>query len=281
MEYTLHPRNRSFHWEDRQPPFRRLRAEQVKQYDERGFLVLEDAFDAATMERVIAEIDPVEAQMEAFLRTRPDGRLFIARAGEITFTTHLVLRSAFLREFVSGPLFQDLCHDLIGPDVRLYWDQSVYKKPGTAAPFPWHQDNGYTYVEPQQYLTCWVSLTDASEENGCPWVVPGLHREGTLAHRISDLGFVCLEDPDEVAVPAPVRAGGIVIFSSLTPHATGPNQTSDIRKSYIVQFAPDGAEILPHAGPDGKLDLEAKGQPANDPSRQFEILRGGTAPQTG
>ena len=57
--------------------------------------------------------------------------------------------------------------------MRLYWDQAVYKKPDTAAPFPWHQDNGYAYVEPQQYLTCWIALTDATEDNGCPWVVPG------------------------------------------------------------------------------------------------------------
>ena len=74
-----------------------------------------------------------------------------------------------------------MCADLIGPDVRLYWDQAVYKKPGTESPFPWHQDNGYAFVEPQQYLTCWVALTDATEDNGCPWVVPGLHRRGALA----------------------------------------------------------------------------------------------------
>ncbi len=28
-------------------------------------------------------------------------------------------------------MFWDLVHDLIGPDVCLYWDQAVYKKPGT------------------------------------------------------------------------------------------------------------------------------------------------------
>src|SRR5690606_22202254 len=114
--------------------------------------------------------DPIEARVEAFLRSRPDGRLFIARAGEITFSTHLVLRSALLRAFCASPLFQDLGHDLIGPDVRLYWDQAVYKKPEADRDFPWHQDNGYAFVEPQQYLTCWVALSDATLENGCPWV---------------------------------------------------------------------------------------------------------------
>ena len=102
------------------------------------------------------------------------GRFFIARADEITFTTHLVLQSRVAagvhrlgapRRRVRGPRS--------GPTSGSYWDQAVYKKPGTESPFPWHQDNGYAFVEPQQYLTCWVALTDATEENGCPWVVPG------------------------------------------------------------------------------------------------------------
>ena len=67
----------------------------------------------------------------------------------------------------------DLCHDLVGPDARLYWDQSVYKRPHGAEPVLWHQDNGYTYIEPQAYLTVWVALTDATPENGCVQVLPG------------------------------------------------------------------------------------------------------------
>ena len=132
---------------------------------------------------VIAAIDPLEAKTEAFLRTRDDGTFGIARAGEITFRPHLVAQSPQLRDFSRHPVLLDLCHDLIGDDVRLYWDQSVYKKPEADKEFPWHQDNGYTYIEPQQYLTCWIALTDATVDNGCPWVVPGLHRLGTLQHR--------------------------------------------------------------------------------------------------
>ena len=232
--------------------------------------MLEDAFDVDTLAHVVAEIDPVEARVEAFLRTRPDGRAFIARADGITFSTHLVNRSPLLRAFCGGPVFQDLAHDLIGDDVRLYWDQAVYKKPGTPDEFPWHQDNGYTYIEPQRYLTCWVALTDATLENGCPWVVPGLHRRGTLAHRLTELGWECMCEPED-AVPVPARAGSIVVFSSLTPHRTGPNTTDGVRKAYIVQFAPFGAEMV-------RLD-DATGAATrvicDDPERQFPLLAGG------
>ncbi len=260
------PTNDAFEWRSRKGPFRRISEAQARQYDELGFFVLEDAFDAATIAALVREIDPIEAMVEEVLRDKLGGRAFIARADEITFTTHLVTRSERARAFTKSQVFCDLTHDLLGPDVRLYWDQAVYKKPGTTDPFPWHQDNGYTFVLPQQYLTCWVALTDADEENGCPWVLPGRHREGTLPHQMTDLGWRCVEGDPEDAIAAPVRAGGIVVFSSLTPHATGPNRSDRSRKSYIVQFAPDGAVIS-----DPKVEA-GRPVPCDSPDRQYLIL---------
>jgi len=243
-----------------------LAPERVDRFDEQGFLLVERAFDPAVVARAIREIDPFEQRVEEFLRTRPDGRLFIARAGAITFSTHLVARSRFLRELSAAPVILSLCLDLVGPDVRLYWDQAVYKKPGAFQEFPFHQDNGYTYVEPQQYLTCWVALTDTDERNGCPWVIPGWHRFGTLAHEETPLGWRCVESSAE-AVPVPARAGDIVVFSSLTPHRTGPNQSDAVRKSYILQYAPDGARA--------RSDDPRRSGRQDDPERQYAVLRGG------
>jgi ectoine hydroxylase-related dioxygenase (phytanoyl-CoA dioxygenase family) len=270
MQLERHPLNREFRWIERPGALRRISPAQKRAYDEVGFFLLDEAFDADTVRRVIDAIDPFEARAVEFLRAQPNEKFFIADAKTITFTVHLAALSPFLRQFVSGPVFCDLAHDLIGPDVRLYWDQAVYKKFEQPRPFPWHQDNGYTYIEPQQYLTCWVALTDATEENGCPWVVPGVHRHGTLKHRMTDLGWQCLDDPPN-AVPVPARAGSIAVFSSLTPHCTGPNRTADVRKSYIVQFAPDGAHTVSRDPNSGELRTE----PQNNPERQFFVLRSG------
>lgn len=258
-----HALNDSFAWDERRGPFRCLGEEQARQYNEQGFFVMEDAFDSATISALIEAIDPIEAKLEGILRDRFGGKAFIARAGEITFTPHVVQESSAAKAFTKSAAFCDLAFDLLGSDVRLYWDQAVYKKPGAAEPFPWHQDNGYTFIEPQQYLTCWVALTDADEENGCPWVLPGRHRSGTFAHELTELGWICIEVEPEDAVAAPVRSGGIVVFSSLTPHATGPNFTDRVRKSYIVQFAPDGAALVDAKG--GRTRCDA-------PDRQYPIL---------
>jgi ectoine hydroxylase-related dioxygenase (phytanoyl-CoA dioxygenase family) len=241
-----------------------------EQWSELGFLLLEDVLDAATLQTIIAEADPWEAKVESFLQRQQDGRFFIARAGEITFTTYLVSRSPPLRRIAASPPLSDWVHDLVGKDARLYHDQAVYKKPGTDEPFPWHQDNGYKFVRPQQYVTLWIALTDATPENGCPWVAPRVHRRGTLRHELSPLGYVCAQGTPADAVCVPARAGSIVAFSSLTPHATGPNHTSDVRKAWIVQYAPDGAVKYE---PDGKGGFNPS--PANDPAFQFPVVSGG------
>jgi hypothetical protein len=261
----LHPRNRSFAWTAPRPPFRRITAEQARAWNEQGGFLLRDAFMPAEVAEVVGALDPIEAKTSAFLASRPGGKLFIGEEGNITFSPNLVLRSAALRRFCAHPAFADLCHDLIGPDARLYWEQAVYKKPEKPGSFPWHQDNGYRYIEPQQYLTCWVPLTDATRENGCPWIAPGLHRRGTLAHWMTPAGWQCLpEDPPGIrAIEAP--AGSIVVFSPLTPHRTGPNLSAGVRKSYIVQFAPEGARAV-----DGEAFVAQ-----DDPARQFFVLRGG------
>jgi ectoine hydroxylase-related dioxygenase (phytanoyl-CoA dioxygenase family) len=246
--------------------------DEAAQFDREGWFVIDRLIDDSTLAQVTDEIDRREAKVEAFLREQPNERMSIAEAGALTVSIHLASRSPLLRDLAASTPFADLCADLLGPDVNLYWDQAVYKKPEKPRRVPWHQDNGYTYIEPQQYLTVWLALTDATEDNGCPVVAPGLHRLGTLAHTyVEPLGFECFSDPPRAAT-ASVPAGGAAVFSSLTPHLTGPNVTEEVRKAYILQYAPVGAETLvgdPAAGPPSER------RACDDPARQFAVLREG------
>ena len=112
-----------------------------------------------------------------------------------------------------------------------------------------------------------MALTDTDETNGCPCVLPGLHRKGTLHHKPTELGHEIPLDPSE-AITLPLKAGSIAIFSSLTPHRTGPNISEGIRKSYILQYAPEGSE---------RLISQSLTEKVNDESRQFLILKDGKA----
>ncbi len=268
-EYSLHPWNEKFEWSDASARTGFLSQEQVDRYNIEGYLLLEDALENEQLLKVTELLDQLASETDTFLKTLEDDRLSIAESGAILFGIHPCLRSEVVKKFISQQPFADICHDLIGPNVRLYWDQLVCKETEKPRRFPWHQDNGYGYVEPQQYLTCWIPLVDVHEGNGCPWIVPKVHRSGTLAHRyVEPLGYECFQrHPD--AIPVEAKVGSIIIFSSLTPHKTGPNVSEETRKAYIVQYAPDYAKLL-HGEPQSGPPLSKV--PANEPERQFPIL---------
>jgi hypothetical protein len=85
--------------------------------------------------------------------------------------------------------------------------------------------------------------------------------EAWLRNEVTPLGLQCLREAEE-AVAVPARKGDIVVFSSLTPHRTGPNLTGQTRKAYILQYAPDGARAW-------RGDAAPVLQ--NDPERQYLV----------
>jgi ectoine hydroxylase-related dioxygenase (phytanoyl-CoA dioxygenase family) len=271
MRRALHPWNTDYVWSDHTGERTTISADQARAFDQLGFFVMEDAFDAPTLAKLEAELGPGDEQAKEFLAGLPDGRLGVTGLDSQTVAPHAVARSQFVRRFVADAFFAGIARDLVGPDVRLYWDQSVFKQPDGAEPVLWHQDNGYTYTEPQAYLTCWLAITDATPENGCVAVMPGVHRAGTLAHHSTPVGEECWGDWAS-AVEVPVRAGSVVVFSSLTPHATKRNTTREVRKAYIVQYAPDGAVAHygdPATGPPARTEI------LGDEKRRYWIVRDG------
>ena len=87
---------------------------------------------------------------------------------------------------------------------------------------------GYGFIEPLQYLTAWVALTDAGTSNGCPRAVPRVWKRGVLVHHWNDEheGLEVTDLRTDDAVDIPLRAGDIALFWSLTPHSTGPSTCS-------------------------------------------------------
>jgi phytanoyl-CoA hydroxylase len=215
-----------------------LTPSQRQQYDEQGFVVLPDFLSESLLAAVEARLD---AHDEAHnQRLQVEGNQGISRANEIAFTANLVKIDPMLAAFVASDPFVELTTEILGPDIKLYWDQTVYKRPETAKEFPWHQDTGYVPTDPPHYLTCWVPITDATIENGCIWVQPQSHLQGMVEHRPTDIGLQCYFGSDPgLAVPVP--RGSVIAFNSMLFHRSGPNLSHQTRKAYVVQFSVEDA----------------------------------------
>ena len=205
-----------------------MTAAQKAELKEKGFCKLEKRFSDA-------EIDAALADIERLVAAQKDNK-WVHKAG--TFAAHLSRQSDLLKKFVMDPrLVGHLTgpDGLIGPDVRLYWDQAVIKSGPEAEEFPWHQDNGYGETFPEEYYTTWVALCDVPAEKGAIWVVPGSHKKGGVTHKQNAAGhWVGYEGKEGHVVP--VKKGEALIFSSLTMHRSSSNTTPEKRSAYIIQY---------------------------------------------
>jgi phytanoyl-CoA hydroxylase len=216
-----------------------LTDEQLKHYDEQGYIILEDLFSAEEMDHIRGVIDELDEESERALKAK--GQDFINIAGQINFNGNINFLRPELQQFIADRRFVDLTTTILGPDTKLYWDQSVYKRPEANKDFPWHQDNGYTPTLPEHYLTCWLALDDAKIENGCIWIQPGSHKQGFVPHVKTDIGWVCYFGEEE-GIPVPLKKGSMVAFHSLLFHRSKPNLSkTETRKAYVIQYSEDGS----------------------------------------
>ena len=207
-----------------------LDSEAVETFRSRGFVVVPDVFDERECDDIASHIEA--AAFELALGEATDGPL--------SYRPMMHLASPELTAVATDPRWSDITQPLLGTgDVRLYWEQAVAKPPGARTELPWHQDNGYTPLVPEQYLTCWLALDDAELDNGCLWVIPGSHRKGTVAHHNDERGGpfrVGHAGPDSDGIPVPVARGSVLAFSSLLMHRSGPNETDRRRMAWILQY---------------------------------------------
>ncbi len=84
-----------------------------------------------------------------------------------------------------NPIMLDIVESILGPVFRLLEDQ-VFFKPAGSAPLADHHDNIYYEFEASEIMTCWISLDEATPENGCLRVLPRSHLQSIEHQRVGD-----------------------------------------------------------------------------------------------
>lgn len=203
-------------------------AADLARFETDGYFTVHHLFSHDECDEIVAEVE--RAAFELALGEADDGPL--------SYRPMLHLASPDLMAVATDRRWAPIVLPLVGTgDARLYWEQAVSKPPQARTELPWHQDNGYTPLVPEEYITCWLALDEAEVENGCLWVIPGSHRQGTLEHRNGAGPFrVGHDGPDTDGVPVPVTRGSVLVFSSLLLHRSGPNVTDRQRRAWIIQY---------------------------------------------
>ncbi|MEP5631436.1 MAG: phytanoyl-CoA dioxygenase family protein [Tateyamaria sp.] len=286
-----------------------LTAAQVAQFNTDGYVVMDDILPALVLENVWAEysdlMDGLYARWQAEGRV-PSGadldfwaKLSAAYAagcdwfqpmdislpgGEITPDCPMHFGPAIF-DLVMHARILDLAEALIGSELTLNPIQHVRIKPPTPdlhadevrahiTRTDWHQDRavGLEKADSTDMVTVWVAVTDATVENGCLQVIPGIDA-GILPHCPQVQTAIAPSHLDiSRAVPLPVKAGGVVLFHPLVPHASLPNTSDGFRWSFDLRFNKTGQ----NTGRDHFPDFVARSRHAPETElRDWHVWRDG------
>jgi len=210
---------------------------QIEDFKSKGYFIAKGLFTEEELASVTPELDGLVEGIMA--RSKESGQKNLEnswiRLG-FAFCAKLHRESDKVRKFAGHPKLAQAANELFGTDIRLYWDQAVYKHPRVGAFFPWHQDSGYGHPVPEEYVTCWVALDDTDSENGGVWILPGSHKKGIFPHTDDGEGHLVGYEGPEKGQCVPIKRGEVLIFSSLVLHSTGPNHTDRKRRAYVLQY---------------------------------------------
>ena len=251
-----------------------LTQDDIDLFQKQGYLVVENLLDEATLTAVRREYADLMDRLYAgwfkagIIKIPPGGlgfweKLDVAYKGgfdwyqpfdislphnEITDETPMHIGPAVF-DMVTHRNILDTVETLIGPEITSNPIQHVRIKPPQRAvaksevrahviATDWHQDMGVTLPEADntKFVTVWLAITDATIENGCLQVASGAY-ESMLPHcPRTQVGLADPFIPTGNATPVPVRAGGAVIFSPLTPHASLENKSEGYRWSFDLRY---------------------------------------------
>lgn len=254
----------------------RLADDDISRFKDQGYLVVEDVLPHRVIDNVARELS---AEIDKRAKTLYErGELsdpyeaegFETRLAKISAETdklalsiwNHVLHGPEIFHLITNENLVDLAARLVGPEVIA---SSVYRlRPkipnyGYGA-VPWHQDSAYfePFCDEHLILTYWVPLVDATEENGCLWVMPGSHRGPVVAHKTDRSGKYLQIERDAFPrtgrrVACPVRKGGVLIMTNRTAHASFRNRTDRVRWSMDLRYQ---SASLPTNAPISRLPDE-------------------------
>ena len=250
--------------------------QQVEQYNEQGYLVLERFADEgscdqlrARAEELVEAFDPSEVVSifstheqnrltdDYFLTSgdkirfffeenafNADGRLKYEKEKSINKIGHALhdLDPAFDR-FSRSESVKEVAAAIGLEHSLLIQSMYIFKQPNIGGEVTCHHDSTFLYTEPIDIAGLWFALEDATIENGCLWAIPGGHRSGLKSRWVraqeGGMKFAIYDAepwPEPQLVPLEVPKGSLILLHGLLPHRSFENRSPRSRHAYTLHL---------------------------------------------
>ena len=205
-----------------------LTAKQLQDYNDHGYVAPIDVLTSDEAYEIRKEIEKIENRWSTELDGI--GRNYV----------HMI-----------SPVFDKVCHNskildavesIIGKDILVGGTTLFIKDPDNKGFVSWHQDAKYIGFEPHNWVTAWLAITDANEENGCMRMWPGTHKEKIREHKdtfnesnLLTRGQTVQNVPIENTVANELKAGQLSLHHPMIVHGSTPNRSNGRRIGFVIQ----------------------------------------------
>jgi phytanoyl-CoA hydroxylase len=229
-----------------------LSAEQINNYQNDGFVIIEDFLSADELAFWREALDEAVAKRKG--NKMPDRKEVYGKGDDADKSYYDNVFDQLLNLWQDNEKMHKIMLDerlgkmaaqLAGVDgIRIWHDQALIKKPW-ANPTSWHLDTPYWSFEDRNAISIWVALDDATLENGCLFFIPGSHKKTTfqnpgIGKNMGVIFDVYPEFKKTKSVAAPMKAGSCSFHNGLTIHGAHANMTPGYRRAMTCAYMPDG-----------------------------------------
>ena len=205
-----------------------LSEQQIKFYNEKGYIAPIDVLSRQEANEIRQEIETIEKKWPNALEGI--GRNYV----------HLI--SPVFNKVCLNNKILDAVESIIGKNILICGTTLFIKNANEKGFVSFHQDAKYIGLEPHNWVTAWIAVTDSNEENGCMRVWPGSHKENLKNHeqkfdennlltRGQTIENVPLEETDSVVL----EAGQMSLHHPTVVHGSGLNKSNDRRIGFVIQ----------------------------------------------
>ena len=205
-----------------------LSSNQLKQYENEGFVSPINIFSKEKAKEIRNEIELIENTIPGELEK--SGR----------YNAHLI--SPLLDEISHDSKILDSVESLIGKNILICGTTLFIKNPNEKGFVSYHQDAKYIGLEPYNWVTAWVAITDSNENNGCMRMWSGSHRDNLKEHdqnfnegNLLTRGQTVRNVPKEKTTPLILKAGQMSLHHPTVVHGSDINKSDDRRIGFVIQ----------------------------------------------
>ena len=201
---------------------------QINFYNEKGYVAPIDVLSKEEASEIRNEIEIIEKKW-------PDALKGIGR-------NYVHLISPVFNKLCLNEKILDAVESIIGKNILICGTTLFIKNPNEQGFVSFHQDAKYIGLEPYNWVTAWIAVTDSNEENGCMRMWPGSHKEDLKNHEqkfdednLLTRGQTIANVPIEETKPIVLKAGQMSLHHPTVIHGSGLNRSNDRRIGFVVQ----------------------------------------------